>query len=120
MRLAGTGLLPACRYYLAAQSSAGSPPQSSNDSSLTRLLNAYATRSKDVYQFGVYTGNGLKKIGHSVRNFGHLWGFDSFQGIPEEPSEERPKPYSDKDEPFDDEALGANDVDGEGTELKEL
>ena len=59
------------------------------DGRLTRLLNDFASPNKDIYQFGVYTGNGLKKIAHSVKHFGHLYGFDSFQGIPEEPKEEQ-------------------------------
>ena len=54
------------------------------DGRLLRLLNAFASPERDIYQFGVFTGVGLKKIADSVKNCGHLWGFDSFQGIPEE------------------------------------
>ena len=58
------------------------------DGRLTRLLNAFcsgqACRERDVYQFGVFTGTGARKIGASVKNFGHLWCFDSFHGIPAE------------------------------------
>lgn len=59
------------------------------DGRLTRLLNAFASPNKDIYQFGVYTGTGLKKIGTRVKGFGHLWGFDSFRGIPDEPKAEQ-------------------------------
>ena len=54
------------------------------DMRLTKLLNTFATRSQDIYQFGVYTGTGLAKIAKLVHNFGHLYGFDSFQGLPTE------------------------------------
>ena len=58
------------------------------DRRLTNLLNAFcdtaSCRERDVYQFGVFTGTGARKIGSSVKNFGHLWGFDSFRGIPVE------------------------------------
>eukprot|EP00966_Prymnesium_polylepis_P024512 564690-Prymnesium_polylepis.3 len=36
------------------------------------------------YQFGVYTGGTMRSIAKKVRGFGHLWGFDSFTGLPEE------------------------------------
>jgi len=40
----------------------------------------------DIYQFGVYTGGGLKAwVDQTSQNgitFGNLWGFDSFQGLP--------------------------------------
>ena len=39
----------------------------------------------------MYTGVGLRKIAKNLRNFGHLWGFDSFQGIP--PQEENARGY---------------------------
>jgi hypothetical protein len=54
------------------------------DRRLTRLLNRLASPEKDVYAFGVYTGMGMRKIGAKVRDFGHLWGFDSFSGLPAE------------------------------------
>lgn len=41
----------------------------------------------DIYQFGVYTGGGLKAIASGTKQFsiqfGNLWGFDSFQGLPD-------------------------------------
>jgi hypothetical protein len=40
------------------------------------------------YQFGVFTGTGLKKIADHVKTRGHIWGFDSFKGIPPETEEE--------------------------------
>ena len=58
-------------------------------SRLLRLLNAVASGEKDIYQFGVFTGTGLKKIAKGVRSKQlRIWGFDSFQGIPPETSEE--------------------------------
>ena len=54
------------------------------DGRLVRLLNAFATPEQDIYQFGVFTGVGLKKIADHVPGCGHIRGFDSFQGIPEE------------------------------------
>ena len=36
------------------------------------------------YQFGVYTGGTIGSISRKIGNFGHLWGFDSFVGLPEE------------------------------------
>ena len=58
-------------------------------SRLLRLLNAVASGEKDIYQFGVFTGTGLKKIADGVRSKElRIWGFDSFQGIPPETSEE--------------------------------
>lgn len=35
-------------------------------------------------QFGVYTGGTLRGIVEGVKGFGHLWGFDSFTGLPAE------------------------------------
>lgn len=58
------------------------------DGRLTRILKLYCSREKDIYQFGVFTGNGLKKIAHSIHKYGRIWGFDSFQGIPPESQEE--------------------------------
>ena len=37
-------------------------------SRLLRLLNAVASGEKDIYQFGVFTGTGLKKIADGVRS----------------------------------------------------
>ena len=59
------------------------------DRRVGRLLVEFARRDRDVYQFGVFTGNGLKKIaGYCSGRCGHVWGFDSFQGIPAESGEE--------------------------------
>ena len=77
--------LPKGRYSFVSFTS----PRAGIDRKLTRYMNAAASKDRDVYQFGVYTGNGLKKIAARVRGFGHLWGFDSFQGLPEESSEEQ-------------------------------
>ena len=51
----------------------------------------------DIYQFGVYTGGGMRawaqalggqKLTHFAQAFnGTMWGFDSFQGMPDEPEE---------------------------------
>ena len=61
------------------------------DHRLTHLLNDFCDhfntagcRELDIYQFGVFTGTGWHKIGASIKRFGHLWGFDSFKGIPAE------------------------------------
>ena len=52
-------------------------------SRLLRLLNAVASGEKDIYQFGVFTGTGLKKIADGVRSKQlRIWGFDSFHGLP--------------------------------------
>ena len=41
----------------------------------------------DVYNFGVYTGGGLKALVDGFRTnnvrIGHIWGFDSFRGLPD-------------------------------------
>ncbi|KAL1527764.1 hypothetical protein AB1Y20_009149 [Prymnesium parvum] len=47
-------------------------------------LRRAATTAYDIYQFGVYTGGTMRAIGRRVPHFGRLWGFDSFQGLPEE------------------------------------
>lgn len=51
---------------------------------LMKLLNAAASPELDVYQFGVYTGGSMKALARKIRSFGHLYGFDSFTGLPEE------------------------------------
>ena len=52
---------------------------------LAREISRTATpATPDIYAFGVYTGSGMWKLAHSIKFAGHLWGFDSFQGIPEE------------------------------------
>ena len=41
----------------------------------------------DAYNFGVYTGGGLKALVDGFRTnnvrIGHIWGFDSFRGLPD-------------------------------------
>ena len=51
---------------------------------LLRGLRAVTRKERDVYQFGVYTGGTMASIARRVRGFGHLWGFDSFSGLPVE------------------------------------
>ena len=46
----------------------------SGSRALYERANALATRSKDVYQFGVYTGGSMRGIARRVRGFGHMWG----------------------------------------------
>ena len=58
------------------------------DSRLARLIAQHARPDRDAYQFGVFTGNGLRKIAKACAKCGHIWGFDSFQGIPKESSDE--------------------------------
>ena len=47
-------------------------------------VRARASRSLDVYQFGVYTGGSMAGIARNIPGFGTLWGFDSFTGLPAE------------------------------------
>ena len=50
---------------------------------LMRHLRHFTSPEKDVYQFGVFTGTGLRKIVKELKGaYGHVWGFDSFQGLP--------------------------------------
>ena len=48
---------------------------------LVRLANARANRNHDVYA-GVYTGGSMSGMAKRLKGFGHLWGFDSFTGLP--------------------------------------
>lgn len=48
------------------------------------LVNAEASPDRDVYAFGVYTGGSMRAMAQKIRGFGHLWGFDSFIGLPKE------------------------------------
>ena len=70
------------------------------DGRLTRLLNSmcsnWTCRERDVFQFGVFTGTGARKIGAHIQHFGHLWGFDSFRGIPEEPDDTEQRAWKGK------------------------
>ena len=38
----------------------------------------------DVYEFRVYTGGTMRRIGEVVPSYRHMWGFDSFRGLPTE------------------------------------
>jgi len=58
------------------------------DRRLVRHLQHFASPSLDIYQFGVFTGTGLKKIAANVPWYGQIFGFDSFQGLPAESAEE--------------------------------
>jgi len=51
---------------------------------LARALNAAAQPQRDIYQFGVYTGGTMRSISKRIRGFGHMYGFDSFTGLPVE------------------------------------
>ena len=48
----------------------------------------FASRARDVYAFGVYTGMSLRRLADKLPAFGQLWAFDSFQGLPAEPAHE--------------------------------
>ena len=43
---------------------------------------------KDIYEFGVFSGSSMLRISDAMRaanaSFTRMWGFDSFQGLPEE------------------------------------
>ena len=53
-------------------------------SRFNRLANELATPARDVYEFGVYTGGSMRGLARSIKGYGTLYGFDSFQGVPEE------------------------------------
>ena len=53
-------------------------------SEFVAIANKLSSHTKDVYEFGVYTGGSMKGIAERVRGFDTLWGFDSFTGLPEE------------------------------------
>lgn len=42
--------------------------------------------TRDLFQFGVYTGGSMMAMAKKIPHFRRLWGFDSFQGVPEEDS----------------------------------
>ena len=58
------------------------------DRRMSSMLQKLCSAERDVYQFGVFTGNGLKKIAHAATKCGQIYGFDSFEGIPPETREE--------------------------------
>lgn len=45
-------------------------------------------RKRDIYEFGVYTGLSMRGMSVWLKekkvNFGHMWGFDSFEGLPKD------------------------------------
>jgi len=45
---------------------------------------------KDIYQFGIFKGASMRNLAIAFRaanaNFSHMWGFDSFQGLPDDGS----------------------------------
>ena len=51
---------------------------------LVELLKARSSKQSDIYEFGVYTGMRMRDYAQHVKGFGHLWGFDSFTGFPDE------------------------------------
>jgi hypothetical protein len=46
--------------------------------------NASDASECDIYQFGVYTGGTMKAMHRKIKSYRKMWGFDSFQGLPEE------------------------------------
>lgn len=56
-----------------------------------KTLRKVLQNDSDIYQFGVFTGNGLKRLLQNLpeQTSGHFWGFDSFEGIPSESKEEQ-------------------------------
>lgn len=46
--------------------------------------NEIASPQLDIYQFGVYTGGSMMDMQRLIKAYGRMWGFDSFQGLPEE------------------------------------
>ena len=48
------------------------------------LANGLASPTKDVYQFGVYTGGSMAGMAQKIKSYGLQYGFDSFQGLPSE------------------------------------
>jgi len=51
---------------------------------LLEAVQQRASPDKDIYEFGVYTGGHMREFAKKIRGFGHLWGFDSFTGFPDE------------------------------------
>lgn len=49
-----------------------------------QAVNQSSSPLRDIYQFGVYTGGSMRSIKHQIPIFHHMWGFDSFQGLPAE------------------------------------
>ena len=49
-----------------------------------QLLSKRASKHQDIYEFGVYTGSRMREFATSIKGFGHMWGFDSFTGFPNE------------------------------------
>jgi hypothetical protein len=58
----------------------------------------------DVFQFGVYTGGGLRQLASDLTQTynitrGRFWGFDSFRGIPESNLRKHSPAFSGRDDP---------------------
>jgi hypothetical protein len=51
---------------------------------LLDLLRKRANKHKDIYEFGVYTGSRMREFATKIKGFGHMYGFDSFTGFPNE------------------------------------
>ena len=53
-------------------------------------LKKKSSMDRDIYEFGVYTGGSMRDIVKLCKNknikFNNLWGFDSFEGLPNEDS----------------------------------
>ena len=48
---------------------------------------AFQHPGRDIFQFGVYTCGTMRDLCHSVPGWRHMWGFDSFRGLPRLPTE---------------------------------
>jgi hypothetical protein len=53
-------------------------------SAFLKRANQLALPDLDIYQFGVYTGGSMKQIHKHIKTYRHMWGFDSFEGLPSE------------------------------------
>ena len=47
-------------------------------------IKSTATAEQDIFEFGVYTGGHMHIMARRVPTWRHMWGFDSFQGLPPE------------------------------------
>ena len=53
-------------------------------SQLVQRANELSAPDLDIYQFGVYTGGTMMQIHQRIKSYRRMWGFDSFEGLPEE------------------------------------
>ena len=53
-------------------------------STFVQRANDLAAHDLDIYQFGVYTGGTMMSMHRRIKSYRRMWGFDSFQGLPEE------------------------------------